>query len=195
MKPKQSFINPKHLAFDIDGVVADTMNLFIEIARKDYRIGSIQYSDITSYTLEDCLDVDPLVLDAISSRLIDGDYSSVLAPVKDAPEVLGRIRRRKNPLLFVTARPYPGPIVDWLLDVLSVGPETIQVITTGSFEGKSEALLEKGIRFFVEDRLETCFLLHEVGISPILFKQPWNREKHPFIEIGSWRELEAMIEF
>jgi hypothetical protein len=47
----------------------------------------------------------------------------------------------------------------------------------------------------VEDRLETCFPLQEAGITPVLFRQPWNRKSHPFMEVGTWKELESLIEF
>jgi 5'(3')-deoxyribonucleotidase len=37
--------------------------------------------------------------------------------------------------------------------------------------------------------------LRDAGIEPVLFKQPWNREPHPFVEVGNWDELEALIDF
>jgi hypothetical protein len=37
-------IDPGTLAFDIDGVVADTMTLFLEIARDEFNINSIRLS-------------------------------------------------------------------------------------------------------------------------------------------------------
>ena len=37
--------------------------------------------------------------------------------------------------------------------------------------------------------------LKDAGITPILFKQPWNRESHPFIEVNDWQEMEALIQF
>ncbi len=66
---------------------------------------------------------------------------------------------------------------------------------TISFEDKKDVLLDKKVAYFVEDRLETCFLLHDAGISPVVFKQPWNRKPHPFPEVGNWQELETMIAF
>ena len=51
-------IDPSAVAFDIDSVVADTMSLFIDIARDEFNINGIQYSDFTSYFLEECIDVD-----------------------------------------------------------------------------------------------------------------------------------------
>ena len=86
-----------------------------------------------------------------------------------------------------------APIRDWLLDLLSLKPCSIDIIPTGSHEKKTEVLQDRNISCFVEDRLETCDLLHGAGILPILFKQPWNRIPHPYREIASWQELEALI--
>jgi uncharacterized HAD superfamily protein len=41
-------IPPKELAFDIDGVFADTFRIFVETAQKDYGV-RIEYEDITEY--------------------------------------------------------------------------------------------------------------------------------------------------
>ena len=41
--------NPASVAFDIDGVIADTMTLFLEIARDVYHINGIRYDDIVCY--------------------------------------------------------------------------------------------------------------------------------------------------
>ena len=188
-------IDSTRLAFDIDGVVADTMKLFLDIARDEFGINTIKYSDITSYNLEECLDIDAEILYAIGTRIIDGIHDASLKPITGAPEVLTRLGRNGSPLLFVTARPYAGPIIDWILAHLPIEPALIEVIPTGSFDGKADVLLERNISHFVEDRLETCFTLSEVGIIPILFIQPWNREKHPFYEIASWDALESLITF
>jgi len=188
-------IDPKSLAFDIDGVFADTMTLFLDIARDEYGINSIKYEDITSYMLEECLDIDTKTLNEIIIRIMDGDYAAELKPVDGAVEVLSRIGRNHGPLLFVTARPYLGPIHDWILKVLPFGPELIDIVPTGDFAEKANVLKSKGYSSFVEDRLETCFLLKDAGINPVFFKQPWNRGSHSFIEVGAWHELESMIEF
>ncbi len=188
-------IDLKSLAFDIDGVFADTMTLFLDIARDEFNINGIGYSDITSYNLEECLDIDTEIIHAIGIRILDGKYTANLKPISGAPELLTRIGRKNTPLLFVTARPYAGPILDWILHHLPIEPESIEIITTGSFDGKTDVLLEKDISYFVDDRLETCFTLNQAGITPILFRQPWNREKHPFFEVGTWSELESLITF
>jgi len=187
-------INPSSLAFDIDGVVADTMRLFLAIARDVHRINGIRYEDIYCYDLVECTGLSQEIVDSVVERLLDGNYTTNLEPLKGAADVLPRIERRHSPLLFVTARPYLGPIRDWLMDTLAFGRHSIDVIATGSHENKTEVLLERNITHFVEDRIETCDLIHAAGIAPILYKQPWNRVAHPYREIGSWLELEALID-
>jgi 5'(3')-deoxyribonucleotidase len=188
-------IDPTSVAFDIDGVIADTMSLFIDIARKEYRLDGVRYEDMTSYCLADCLDMDPALIDAILNRIMAGEYASALQAISGSGGVLTRISGYRTPLLFVTARPHPGPIFNWLCDLVQQAPERVQVVATGTFDGKAKVLIESGIRFFVEDRLETCYLLKEEGIEPVLFRQPWNRESHPFIEVGNWQELENLMAF
>lgn len=183
------------MAFDIDGVIADTMNLFVRIARQDFQVDNLQYADITCYDLEKCLGhVDASVISAIVDKIVDGTYDIPLNPIAGAPEVLNRLCRRQQPVLLVTARPYPGPIAEWIKTHLSPDPDAIEMITTGDYGAKTDVLISRGIRCFVEDRLETCFALDAAGIEPVLFTQPWNRGLHPFREVASWNELESLMD-
>lgn len=193
--PQDIRIDPDSLAFDIDGVVADTMHLFLDIAREEFGVFHVRYEDITSYNLLECLDMEPPVIEAVAEKIMNGGYKPILKPISGAVSVLTRLGQNHGPVLFVTARPYPGPIADWLQTTLRIGSERYEIVTTGSFDAKAEILNERGIRFFIEDRLETCFQLAENGIVPIVFRQPWNREPHPFSEAGSWGELQSMIAF
>ncbi|MGD9055501.1 MAG: haloacid dehalogenase [Desulfobacterales bacterium] len=186
-------INPASVAFDIDGVVADTMTLFLEIARQEYNLNSITYADITCYNLADCLDIDPKIIDAVVTRILDGNYSAPLNPIAGAPDVLFQLGSHFGLITFVTARPYSGPLDDWIHQTLRLDPASIEIIATGSHETKARILQQRQIQYFIDDRLETCFLLQEAGIQPILFKQPWNREPHAFFEVGSWHEIKKLL--
>ncbi len=188
-------IDPDSVAFDIDGVFADTMSLFIDIARREYHLDRIRYEDITSYALEECLDIDATLIHTIIARIMNGSHSVPLKPMAGATEVLTRLGWRHSPILFVTARSSRGPIYEWIQDVLPLSRDAIDVVATGSFDAKIDVLAKRDIFYFVEDRLETCFPLQEAGITPILFKQPWNRKRHPFIEVSTWGELESLIGF
>jgi 5'(3')-deoxyribonucleotidase len=188
-------ISPSGMAFDIDGVVADTMSLFVRIARDEFRIDNVSYEGITSYNLEECLEMEPAAIDAIIRQLLDGSHKFPLSPIQGASKNLARLSKSTDKMLFVTARPSPDYIHHWLRDVFSFDKSKIEVVATGGFEEKADVLADRGISHFVEDRLETCFYLNERGIKPVLFRQPWNRQPHPFIEVGSWKELEALIDF
>ena len=188
-------IDPAFVAFDIDGVIADTMTLFLEIARDEFDIDDLRYEDIICYNLADCLNMDLDVIDSVIVKILNGNYRVALKPIAGAAEALARIAENHSPVVFVTARPHLGPISDWLIDALALDPAGCDVVATGTHEGKAEILLERNISCFVEDRLETCFALRDAGIMPVLFKQPWNREPHPFVEVDNWSELEALINF
>jgi 5'(3')-deoxyribonucleotidase len=188
-------IDPALIAFDVDGVFADTMTLFLDIAREEYEIYGVKYEDITCYLLEECINIDGRIIEQIIRQIMEGSHSIPLQPIDGAAHVLTRISRRHSPILFVTARSSDGPISAWIRKMLPLATDSVEVVATGSFEAKVDVLLERQVSYFVEDRLETCFPLHDVGITPVLFKQPWNRQKHPFIEVGTWRELESLIKF
>ena len=191
-----AMIDPTAVAFDIDSVVADTMKLFIDIVHGEFGIDGLRYADITSYNLSECLDLDGAIIDAAIRRILDGDHAMPLEPLAGAPEVLTRLGRRHRPLVFVSARPHLGRVHGWLCNHLpAVGGEAIEAVATGSYDAKADVLKQRNISFFVEDRLETCFQLESVGITPILFQQPWNRRPHPFTEVANWKELEALIAF
>jgi len=188
-------IPPSELAFDIDGVFADTMSLFIEIAHGDFGIKNLKYQEITEYDLRNLAGIDEEICIEIIMRILEGRHSGVLNALEGAVQVLKRLNQRHCPTLFVTARPNADQAQEWILDTLGLGPAHIDVFATGSFDDKQAVLRQNGIKYFVEDRLETCFTLMEAGITPIVFKQPWNRKPHPFMEVGTWQELESLILF
>jgi 5'(3')-deoxyribonucleotidase len=186
-------IDPKLIAFDIDGVLADIASLFIEIARKRYNIKGIGYNDITSYELEDCLGIDTEIVEEIIDGILSGSDADDVKPIPGASEILAKVADHSGSLLFVTARSDSSYIYDWMQNILSVEPEMIDIVATGAFDEKASVLLRRNKTYFVEDRLETCFHLEEAGITPLLFKQPWNRGDHTFLEIENWKELESII--
>jgi uncharacterized HAD superfamily protein len=186
-------IRVDEIAFDIDGVFANTMGLFLEIARQDYGINHIQYGDITQYYLEKCLDVPPETINTIIDRILEGDFQNRLKPIDGARKVLSAIARNGR-LLFVTARPTVSPIREWVYDMLPEACSSIEVVATGALEAKAAVLKDRGIQLFVEDSLEVCFMLHEQQITPVVFSQPWNRSPHPFQEVCHWDEVSALID-
>jgi uncharacterized HAD superfamily protein len=192
MLPSHPF--PLHrLAFDVDGVVADIMTTFLTLARERYGHGHLRYEDITTFRLEECLDLPSWIIRTLIRELIDRPHELPIEPFPQAVPVLTRLAAR-TPLLFVTARDRATPIRVWLTRTLAAVPEeAIRVLASGDPEGKLHYLKAHAIQFFVEDRLETCYQLAENGITPILFAQPWNRQPHPFPEVNGWPDLASLL--
>jgi uncharacterized protein len=186
---------PKHrLAFDIDGVVADIMTTFLDLARERYNQGHhLRYEHITTFALSECLDLPSWMIEEIIRELIDRPHELAVSPFPQAVPVLTRLAQ-EMPLLFVTARDQAWPIERWLhRNLAAVPPASILVLATGDPDTKIHYLKDHGIQYFVEDRLETCFQLADQGITPIVFAQPWNRRPHSFPEVADWPALENLL--
>jgi hypothetical protein len=181
------------LAFDIDGVVADIMTTFLDLARVHHGPHPFTYQDITTFKLEECLDLPPRLIDRLIRELIDRPHELPVEPFPAAVEVLSRLAE-DVPLMFITARDRAEPIQLWLNRTLApVPPRDIWVMAAGDPDAKVRYLTTHAIEYFVEDRLETCFDLARAGITPIVFAQPWNRRAHPFLEVQNWQELAALL--
>jgi 5'(3')-deoxyribonucleotidase len=187
-------IDPRRIGFDIDGVVANTMQLFLDILLGVYGINHVTLDHITRYDLQACLDVDPQIITAINQSINDGTHTGRLEPMDGAAGVLKRLSAY-GPIRLVTARPYSGPIEPWVAEEFSLNRYPMKVTATGGFDSKADVLKAEKIKYFVEDRLETCFLLQNHDITPILFAQPWNRKPHPFREVADWKQLESLIDW
>ena len=187
-------IPPEKIAFDFDGVVANTFRSFINIARSHYEI-EINYKDITRYQIGEVLDIDPEIIEEIVEILTNYPHEIDLIPNQGAVGVLERISSITS-LLFVTARPFGDPVKLWLNKHFSDGiSESVEVVATGNNTEKLPVLKARGIDYFIEDRIDTCFLLSKEGITPIVYEQPWNRKKHPFHVVKNWEDIASLIQW
>ncbi len=182
-------INPALIGFDIDGVVADTGGAFIRIAGEEYGINSITLDDITSFEVIDCLDVDQGIIEAIFTRLLDDPLTAGLQPMEDAISVLHRFAD-EAPLTFVTARPHKKPIARWLKNFLQPATfEKIRLVAMGVHDNKTSYIKDLGLKYFVDDRLQTCRMLANEGITPLVYNQPWNKNGHDLPTVNDWQAI------
>ncbi|SFM97418.1 5' nucleotidase, NT5C type [Thermodesulforhabdus norvegica] len=192
---RSDLIDPRMLAFDIDGVVADTMAIFVELVRERLGLRGFSKEHLSQYNLHECVPAPAEAIDEILCLTLSDEYTARIPPCPGAQEVLGKLGRFV-PLRFVTARIWPDSIMEWLRRLLSdVDPENIQVTATGDPAVKAEVLRKMGIKAFVEDRPDTCCSLKEQGFHVIIFDQPWNRHTRGFPRIRDLRQLECRIDW
>ncbi|MCK5228099.1 MAG: hypothetical protein KAK02_07820, partial [Desulfobulbaceae bacterium] len=48
------------------------------------------------------------------------------------------------------------------------------------------------LKYFVDDRAQTCIMLDQEGITPYVFSQPWNRGRHELETVKDWRGIRAL---
>jgi uncharacterized HAD superfamily protein len=185
-------INPALIGFDIDGVVADTGGAFIRIANEEYGINSISLDDITSFEVNDCLDVDQGIIEEIFIRLLDDPLTAGLQPMEDAIPVLHRFAD-EAPLTFITARPHEKPIARWLKHYLQPATfEKIRLVAMGVHDNKTAYIKDLGLKYFVDDRLQTCKMLANEGITPLVYNQPWNKNGHDLPTVNDWQAIHSL---
>lgn len=185
-------IHPGCIGFDIDCVVADTMEAFIRLAMDDYGI-KVLPEDITSFQVEECLAVSPRIIDEIFARLLSAPVENGLKPMPHAVAVLTEMSACA-PLTFITARPDREPVARWLESIfVNDVSRNSRLVATGKHDGKAQYVRELGLHYFVDDRVETCVELAQSGISPIVFTHPWNRGRHTFATIDSWLDMKQRI--
>ena len=101
-------IDPSRVAFDFDGVFADTMQLYLDIAREEFQVDWLRYDDIVCYSLEKCLDIDPGISERIIGHILDGSYKPTLKPIEGAPAVLSRLAEKSGSCAFRDGAALPG---------------------------------------------------------------------------------------
>ena len=185
-------IPPNRIGFDIDGVVADTMEAFIRLADNDYKI-EVSPPEITDFMVEECLNIDLDIIDDIFSRLLLDPLGSGLRPMPHSLVVLEELAQ-EAPLTFITARPEIKPINNWLEHHLSPGAYAdIRLVATGDHDNKASHIRHMGLSHFIDDRSETCNQLAlEKDICPIVYEQPWNTNKHRLTSVADWPEIKNL---
>ena len=190
--PGNNKIDPGQLGFDFDGVIADIAEAFIRLACDDHNICGLKMEDITSFEVDKCLDVNEEIVEAIFLSILKDSVGTGMLPMPGSVDVITEFADLAD-LTVITARPFGGPVYDWLQTVL---PEStlpkISVVAMGDHDDKLRYIREHNIRYFIDDRIDTCLQLHEAGIGSFVFSQPWNRNGHQLPTVNSWQEIRAL---
>lgn len=181
-------IHPAHIGFDFDGVIADIAEAFIRLSFEQYGY-TFTLEEITHFNVEHCLDIDPKAVEEIFTRILVDSVATGLQPMPGAVEVLEELTGYTD-VTIITARSEADPVLEWLEMIMpKAACQKIKVVAMGLHDDKPRYVREHGLRFFVDDRVETCHQLDREGIHPIVFAQPWNMGRHSYRIVNSWQEI------
>ena len=193
MKSYKYAITPGEIGFDFDGVIADIAEAFLRIACEEHDYCSFSIDDITSFQVEECLNMTISLVEQIFDDILHDSLGTGLKPMPGMVEVLSELAGLA-PVTIITARPQSQPVADWLDNFLPARTcGRVNLIAMGDHDGKIRYIHNEGLRYFVDDRTKTCELLHDADITPLVYSQPWNRNRHTFQTVESWQEIRAMV--
>jgi uncharacterized HAD superfamily protein len=186
-------VTPDNTGFDIDSVFGDLSEVLVRIAREIYGI-NIKEEDFTDFYLEKCLPFGESFIQEWVSLALSEYWTLQMKPMEGSVELLTEIGQTRK-LHFITARKDDELIRKWVFRQLPDVPrENICIRAVGNFDGKVRVLKELGLSCFIEDRGETCELLYNNGILPIIYHQPWNEKWKAFPRVKDWKDIRSLFE-
>ncbi len=190
---RKTTIPLQEIGFDFDGVIADTAEAFIRLACTEYGCSSFTPEDITNFELENCLNIPRELVEKIFTDILIDSIATRLLPMPGAVECIERFTQTST-ITIITARSLDNPVFDWLDRFFSKNAkENIRVVATGDHNDKVRYIYQHGLKYFIDDRAETCNQLAQENITPFVFTQPWNRNRHNLQMVDSWEEIWALI--
>jgi 5'(3')-deoxyribonucleotidase len=186
-------IKSNEIGFDLDGVIADTAEAFIRLACEEHDFCSFALADITAFQVEDCLNIPVPVVEEIFNAILHDSLATGLQPMTGAVEVITRMAGAAT-VTIITARPLRQPVQDWLEYFFPASVcANIRLVAMGCHDDKARYIHDHKLRYFVDDRAETCLQLAGTAITPFVFSQPWNQGKHDLQSVRNWQEIHALL--
>lgn len=181
------------IGFDFDGVIADTAEAFLRLACTEHGYCSFNREHITNFELQDCLDIPQDLVEKIFTDILTDSMATALLPMPGAVQSLEEFTLTST-VTIITARPLRQPVFEWLEHFFSKpAREKIRVVATGDHNDKVRHIHQHGLKYFIDDRAETCVQLAREAITPYVFNQPWNRNRHKLQTVADWDDIRALV--
>lgn len=186
-------IQPAEIGFDLDGVIADTAEAFIRLACKRYDYCSFTIKDITNFQVEDCIGMPSDLVERIFLDILEDSLTTGLQPMNGAVEVLDELSAH-GPITVITARHLEQPVIDWFDTFFPQSTrDAIKLIAMGDHDDKLRYIQNHRLKYFIDDRAETCEMLAAAQIMPLVYSHPWNRNRHSLPTVENWQDIRALL--
>lgn len=184
----------QQLGFDFDGVIADTAEAFVKLACERHNYCSFSIEDIVNFELDMCLDIPSPIIEEIFTDILTDSIRTQLQPMAGAIETLESFTE-KSFVTIITARSLDQPVYDWLELFLSKNAlKKMRIVATGDHDDKVRHIHQHNLKYFIDDRAETCMKLAKEDITPVVFTQPWNEKRHNLHKVNSWKEIHTLVQ-
>ena len=187
-------IKSDEIGFDFDGVIAATGETFLRLACEEFGHCSFSLEDIKDFEVEDCLGIPKEHVEQLFHTIMIDSLTTGLQPIPGALEVISNLAK-ESIVTIITARPHTNPVADWLDHFCTEQTcNKIKLVATSDHNDKTRYIHDHNLRFFIDDRVETCLQLAETDITPIVYNQPWNRGRHSLQSVNNWQEISTLLE-
>jgi len=179
------------IAFDLDGVIADSLQAYLDHFNKRYGV-RLSKSKITTYRLEELPGLDTQKL-LETLEVVFSDLYRIL-PIPGSIECLERYCRVVGKVPIISHRFGKNGIAgakNWLDRYL----REKYTLTIADPKRKVEIVRERNYFGMVEDNPDTALRVAEAGILSIVFHTPYNQSvKHPnIVRVYDWSGLEKVL--
>ncbi len=157
--------NRSKMAFDIDGVLADSWPVIRDVILKAYGV------DLTLTPAVHVPGVAGVPFEDVCRTINDGLRHQNVRPYPRVDKRLVKLNVMEGPIVLVTAR--PETVREATLAWLARWFPSVEFELVCDQEDKLQALKERGIRIFVEDRLKNANDLSS-HMNVYLVNRPWN---------------------
>lgn len=167
------------IAIDVDDTVSELVTNWLRIYNKDFN-DNLTKEDITDWNISQF--VKPEAKNIIYSYVHKPRVFRTAKPIKNALEIINKLREKAQRIIYVTANDGAGAKVPWLLKYGFMHTSEDFVVAY------DKSLIRADI--LIDDKPENVMSFQGWGV---LMTQPWNQSVDYEGRVIDWKDLEAKI--
>jgi uncharacterized HAD superfamily protein len=168
------------IAFDIDEVLAPTLDTFIQFHNSKYGT-SLQSADFHSYDLRSVIGCSRNQMNNRYYQFMMSKEAREMLPIPGSLELVQGLSQSGSQLVSITRR--PGSVIDTTLDWLRnrydglISPTYFANRRERGYKSLSKGIIsrEHGVQLIVEDQMENALECLSEGIPTLLLDKAWNQ--------------------